>query len=288
MSLLSVIIVNYRSGGLLRGCLDSIIQSRVTCDFEIFVVNNDSVQDLSPISDRCWRNTQIIQNASNLGFGAAANQAFLQSRGEFLLLLNPDVRVGSGSIESLVETLKAYPLAGIVLPQLRNQDGSLQYSCRQFYTYRTLLLRRGPWKQVFADHPAVKRHLMQDWDHQLLSPVDWGLGAAMLVRRQAVQEATFFDERFFVYFEDVDLCLRMRRSGWQVLYNPASVMVHAHRRDSARPLSWLAKRHHLLSLMKFLWKYRFRLGSRTASPLPTVGGQKQAKRTAVSRGLPGK
>ena len=100
---------------------------------------------------------------------------------------------------------------------------------------------------------------MLDWDHKSLASVDWGLGAAMLIRRSTIQDLALFDERFFLYFEDVDLCFRMRQRGWKVLYNPASIMIHHHRRDSARPGSYLARRHHFLSLMKFLWKYRFRL-----------------------------
>ena len=128
---------------------------------------------------------RIIQNTSNLGFGAAANRAFRQSKGKFLLLLNPDVRVKPSSIETLIATAEAHPKAGMVLPQLRNPDGSLQYSCRRFYTCGTLLLRRGPWKRFFVSHPKVRWHLMADWDHQSLAAVDWGLGAAALVRREA-------------------------------------------------------------------------------------------------------
>src|SRR5262245_39179904 len=111
MSRLSIVIVNYRSGDLLRACLDSILNSLVVQDFEILVANNDSVQDLSPILVRDWPNIQIIQNTSNLGFGAAANRAFRQSKGQFLLLLNPDVRVNPSSIETLIATAEAHPRA---------------------------------------------------------------------------------------------------------------------------------------------------------------------------------
>jgi GT2 family glycosyltransferase len=100
---------------------------------------------------------------------------------------------------------------------------------------------------------------MQDWDHADVADVDWGLGAAMLVRKMALPGGQLFDERFFLYFEDVDLCLRLHRSGWKVAYNPKAVMIHQHRRDSAEAGALLAKLHHLRSLTKFLWKYRFRL-----------------------------
>jgi GT2 family glycosyltransferase len=148
---------------------------------------------------------------------------------------------------------------GIVLPQLRNPDGTLQYSCRRFYTWKTLWMRRGPWRRRLALHPTIQQHLMQDWDHANVADVDWGLGAAMLVRKTALPADQLFDERFFLYFEDVDLCLRLHRSGWKVAYNPTAVMIHQHRRDSAEAGALLAKLHHLRSLTKFLWKYRFQL-----------------------------
>ncbi|MCI0421351.1 MAG: glycosyltransferase family 2 protein [Acidobacteria bacterium] len=259
MSHLSVVIVNYRSGELLNGCLDALSCQIGARAFEILVINNDGAEDLSPLRLHDRPGTRIIQSPSNLGFGVAANIGFRQSKGEFLLLLNPDVLARPGSIESLLETMRSHPEAGIALPQLRNPDDSLQYSCRRFYTWHTLWKRRGPWRRLLAAHPTVRRHLMQDWDHASVAEVDWGLGAAMLVRKRAVPGPNLFDERFFLYFEDVDLCLRLRRSGWKVIYNPAAVMTHQHRRDSARPGALLAKRRHMASLMKFLWKYRFRV-----------------------------
>jgi len=223
------------------------------------VVNNDRVADLSSVRALERPEVRTLQNATNVGFGAAANLGFKESKGEFLLLLNPDVVVRPGAVEALLETMQSRPGAGIVLPQLRNPDDSLQYSCRQFYSWKTLWMRRGPWCQRLTSHPTVRQHLMQEWNHASVAEVDWGLGAAMLVRKRALPAAQLFDERFFLYFEDVDLCLRLHRAGWKVLYNPAAVMTHEHRRDSAQAGASLAKLHHLGSLMRFLWKYRFRL-----------------------------
>jgi len=259
MTLLSVVIVNYQSGELLNTCLEALFRDAASIDVEVFVVNNDCSADLSSVQTLRKAAVQTIQNGANVGFGTAANIGFRESKGEFLLLLNPDVVVGPGAVTLLLEAIQARPDVGIALPQLRNPDGSLQYSCRRFYTWDALWMRRGPWRRRLASHPAVRRHLMQDWDHASLSEVDWGLGAAMLVRRRAVPGPQLFDERFFLYFEDVDLCWRLRRAGWKVVYNPAAVMIHQHRRDSAKAGALLAKLRHLRSLMKFLWKHRFRL-----------------------------
>lgn len=268
MTFVSVVIVNYRSGERLNDCLEALFHHADSNDFEVFVVNNDSAADLSSVPALQRDGVQTLQNASNVGFGVAANIAFKQSKGEFVLLLNPDVVVRPGALESLLEAMQSRPEVGVALPQLRNPDDSLQYSCRRFYTWKALWMRRGPWRRRFASHPAVRQHLMQDWDHGSPAEVDWGLGAAMLVRRQAVAGGQLFDERFFLYFEDVDLCLRLHRAGWKVVYNPAAVMTHQHRRDSAQAGVSRAKLHHLGSLVKFLWKYRFRL---RPGVLPTAG-----------------
>ena len=260
MTLLSVVIVNYRSGELLNACLETLFRCAGTSSCEVIVVNNDRPAGLGSIGELDKPGISVIQNASNLGFGTAANIGFRASKGEFLLLLNPDVVVRPGAVESLLETMQSRPDVGIVLPQLRNSDDTLQYSCRRFYTWKTLWMRRGPWRRRLGSHPTIQRHLMQDWDHASVADVDWGLGAAMLVRKQALPGGQLFDERFFLYFEDVDLCLRLHRSGWKVAYNPAAVMTHQHRRDSAEAGALQAKLHHLGSLTKFLWKYRFRLG----------------------------
>ena len=259
MTLVSVVIVNYRSGELLNACLEALFRHIDSSRLEVLVVNNDRASDLSSFQVLDKPGVRMIQNVSNLGFGAAANIAFRESKGEFLLLLNPDVMVRPGAVESLLETMQSRSEVGIVLPQLRNPDDSLQYSCRRFYTWTTLWMRRGPWRRCLASYPAVRQHLMQEWDHASVAEVDWGLGAAMLVRKQALPGGQLFDERFFLYFEDVDLCWRLHRAGWKVVYNPAAVMTHQHRRDSAKAGSSQAKLHHLRSLMKFLWKYRFRL-----------------------------
>jgi len=258
MSLLSVIIVNYRSGDLLQTCLTSLLRHDSVVDDQILVINNGSPEELASFEKADWPRLQLIQNTSNLGFGRAANMGYHSSQSEFVLLLNPDVRVEPQAVHVLLQTMKADMKAGIVLPKLKNPDGTLQYSCRRFYSYRTLLMRRGPWKNRLSNHRLVRQHLMMEWDHNSLKAVDWGLGAAMMIRRSAAGRE-LFDERYFLYFEDVDLCFRIHENGWKVLYNPDAGMVHHHLRESAKTLSLRAKGYHFLSMMKFLWKQRLDL-----------------------------
>jgi N-acetylglucosaminyl-diphospho-decaprenol L-rhamnosyltransferase len=259
MSRLSIVIVNYHSTQSLKSCLASLSGTNADLDLEVVVVNNDSHQELASVSNPPGSGIHLIQNRSNLGFAAAANIGFRASRRDFVLILNPDVLVQAQALETLLDTLTLNAEAAIALPRLSNPDGSLQYSCRRFYDFTTLMMRRAPFNKMVPGHRAVRDHLMLDWDHQSLAEVDWGLGAAMLVRRAAIGEADLFDERFFLYFEDVDLCLTMQRKGWKVLYNPAAIFVHQHQRESSQTWNYAAKRHHFVSLMKFLWKHRGRL-----------------------------
>ena len=260
MSKLSILIVYYRAERQLAICLASLADCCIDLDYEIQIINNDQDEKLSRALGVENSRIKVTQNQSNRGFSAAVNQGYYQCRAPYVLLLNPDVRVKRGSVETLVATLDNHRNASIVMPQLRNSDGTLQYSCRQFYTISTLMMRRAPLNWFFSQHPYIRRHLMLDWNHETLSAVDWGLGAAMLIRRDAVGVEDLLDERFFLYFEDVDLCIRMWKKGWKVLYNPKACMIHDHRRESAVHWWHPAKRHHFISLIKFLWKHQFQLG----------------------------
>jgi len=118
-----------------------------------------------------------------------------------------------------------------------------------------LLFRRTPLGKVFPNHRIIRKHLMMDWDHREPREVDWGLGACMLLRKEALGGQDIFDGRFFLYFEDVDLCLRLKEEGWKVVYYPEAVMIHSHLRHSARGVLNREKWEHLKSLIKFYFKH---------------------------------
>ncbi len=196
-----------------------------------------------------------LLNEENRGYARGCNQGLAAVAAEYTLILNPDIVVLPGALDALVALADARPRAGIIGPQLLNDDGSIQESCRRFYTFKTLVLRRTVLGRIFPRSRTVARHLMRDFDHRAERPVDWVLGGCMLVRREALTRCGPMDERFFLYFEDVDWCTRMWRCGFEVLYTPAARFVHRHRRASARgPLTrsfWL----HLTSLVSFYEKW---------------------------------
>jgi GT2 family glycosyltransferase len=252
----SVIIVNYNSGELLSQCLSSLQSLFSTVLTEIIVVDNASTDESIHNLGSHASCITLIKNRCNVGFGPAVNVGYRNTSGRYILILNPDVDVGPSSIEMLVEYMKVHGDVALSAPKLLNPDGTLQYSCRTYYTLPTVLLRRTFLGRLWPDHPAVRQHLMINWDHRHSRDVDWVLGASMMVRREAIGGNDIMDERFFLYFEDVDLCIRLRKAGWRIVYNPAAVMTHHHQRASAAGHINRAKYEHFKSWLKFLWKYR--------------------------------
>jgi GT2 family glycosyltransferase len=197
---------------------------------------------------------RVLTPGRNLGYARGVNEGIRASREDLVLVLNPDLVARPGSIQALVRCAEENPRAGIVAPRLLNADGTLQLSARRFYNWKTLLLRRAPLGPYAARSRTLRDHLMADWDHAETREVDWVLGAAMLARRRAIRDVGLMDERYFLYFEDVDWCQRMWRHGWEVLYCAESTMVHEYGRRSAQ-LDPRSIRAHAAGLLRFTEKW---------------------------------
>jgi GT2 family glycosyltransferase len=230
---ISVAIVSYNTRDFLRRCLLTLAGSGTSRPLEIIVVDNDS-GDGSPDMVRAeFPAVRLLANRENAGYSRAVNQAIRTAAGRYVLVLNPDIEVLPGSVDALARFLDENPSTGIAGGKLLNHDGTLQYSCRTFYTLPTLLHRRTPLGRLFPNSRIVREHLMMDWDHENAREVDWMLGACLMVRVEAITDVGLMDERFFMYFEDVDWCYRMKQHGWKVVYVPDARMKHLHRRESA-------------------------------------------------------
>ena len=255
----SIVIVVYRTPEFLRRALDSLSACPPSVPWEAIVIDNDpQTGDCAEVA--AGRPGVIyVPNARNVGFGRACNQGMRLARGRYYLLLNPDMEVTKGSIDELVAHLEREPDTGIVCPRLHYADGRLQESCRTFYTLKIFLLRRTFLGKIFHDATAIRAHLMLDWDHEETRDVDWCIGAAMLTRREAVDDVGLMDERFFMYFEDVDWCFRMHQRGWRVVYHPPARMIHHYQRASARRWPTRGLWVHLGSTLLYYEKWSFLL-----------------------------
>jgi len=252
---LAVVIVHYNSSADLDRCLESLLAYAPAAEHHVVIVDNAS-QDpgLADVHGR-YSDFQWIFSQDNLGYSKGCNVGMAQVEAEYYLLLNPDIVIQPGALDHLLEFADRTPRAGMVGPQLLNEDLTVQDSCRRFYNLKTLLLRRTFLGKIFPNSETVRLHLMGDFDHRSVRPVDWVLGGCILVRRSAMLRTGPMDERFFLYFEDVDWCYRMWQAGFEVVYTPDARFIHRHRRDSAQGkftrTFWL----HLGSLISFYEKW---------------------------------
>jgi hypothetical protein len=224
---------------------------------EVLVVDNDSAELAPEYVPREFPWARLVAQDANVGYSRAVNLGMEEATGDYYLVLNPDIVVRPGAVEALLQAAADHPEAGIVAPKLLNPDGTLQHSCRRFYDLQTFLYRRTFLGRLRPRSEVLRRHLMLDFDHLTPRVVDWVLGGAMLVRRSAVDDVGGMDERFFLYFEDVDWCYRMHRRGWRVLYEPSGEMEHHHRRESARKPLGKSFFSHLMSVVRFYEKWSF-------------------------------
>jgi N-acetylglucosaminyl-diphospho-decaprenol L-rhamnosyltransferase len=217
----SVVTVNYRSWPYTLRCIDSLYATGYE-DFEVVVVDND--QEAPP---EIAHPVRLIRNPENVGFARACNQGTYASKGENVMFINPDTLVENGFFESLEEFLDENPKAGVVGPRIVGEEGDVQLTARKELSFisgflgRTSLLTR-----LFPKNPLVKR--LFPAAEKLTGPtvVDWISGTCMAVRRRTLDEIGPMDERFFMYFEDADLCRRAREAGWLVYYLPQIEIFH--------------------------------------------------------------
>lgn len=223
---LSVIIVSWNTRELLRRCLVALKQEIAGIDAEVFVVDNNSADGSADMvaAEHPW--AKLIANDANLGFAKANNQAMKIAQGSYILLLNPDTEVQPGSIHTLLKFLPERRQAGVVAPQLLNSDGSIQRSCRAFPTFLNMLYELIGLSKFFPNVSTFRAYKMLDWNHDDERQVDQPEGACLLLRRKVIEEVGTLDEGFFMLFEEVDWCYRIKKAGWQIWFTPKAKVVH--------------------------------------------------------------
>lgn len=256
---LSIIILNYKSKEKTLRCIDSIKKDDLSgLAHEIIVVDNFSEENIENELLLKYPNINFIQSDKNLGMGGGNNLGIKNSRGNYTLVLNPDVYVRRGTIKGLYNYINHREDVGLVAPKLLNPDGSVQDSCFRDYKFLTPLYRRtflGKFKKNHLDN-----FLMRDFDRLNTKEVDWIMGSCFLARRKILDEIGGFDERFFMYFEDTDLCRRLRKQGYRVVFYPHTEAIHDHSRESASQAWFLAPfknrlaREHIKSWLRYIFK----------------------------------
>jgi GT2 family glycosyltransferase len=256
----SIIILNYRSKGLVRQCIKTIRLYGTACSHEIIVVDNDSADGVGEMLRQRLPDVTFIASPANRGYAAGNNLGIRAAGGRYVLIMNPDITVRPGSIDAMVRYMDEHREIGVLGPRLVHPDGSLDESCYRFPTKAIPVYRRTPLGRLESGRQAIDRYLMSEYDRKEIRPVDWLLGAVLLVRRSTLEKVGLLDERYFLYFEDTDWCRRFWQAGHKVVYFAGAEMVHYHERLSAQG-SWLSSpfrrstRIHIASAVKYFMKW---------------------------------
>ncbi len=215
----TVIILAYNTPDLLLRCLRSFYDGIHSRGWQIIVVDNGSDEDIRPLTAGRFDAVEVIRSECNLGFAAGNNLGLRRAKGDFVILINSDVIARAETLESLVSSLSEVRQAAAMSPGLLAADGSPQAFAFGLGASPGYLIRRGVCS-------ILGFGALHDWSIEELMEVEWVSAACLCVRRNVVQQIGELDERFPLYFEDTDWCMRMRAAGWKVLYNPQLTVIH--------------------------------------------------------------
>ena len=222
MQSISIIIVNWNTCDYLDRCLESLQQYSRSSDFEIIVVDNASQDGSIAMLQERYPNVRIVESTKNLGFAAGNNLAIRESHAEWIFLLNPDTVLNQDVLNKLTSFFVSNPDAGAVSPKLINPDGTLQVSSWPFPT-----LFREFWRLFHLDllYP-ISQYPRKIWEQQTPQAVGYVQGTAILLRREVFDQVGLFDEDYFMYTEEVDLCRRIKQAGWEIFWYPRAEVIH--------------------------------------------------------------
>ncbi len=270
MNDLTIVCVNYHMREALLQALASVFLDLKDCPYRVGVVVVDNSSNADGVKELLARDYPAVKYLSpgNVGFGAGNTLGFTEAPARYYFALNCDTTIPTDTqtIARLIRFMDREPRVGAVGPKLLYPDGTIQPSCYRFDLPSMLIkpLRHLGWgRNLKRVKQATTQLLMEDFDHAHTRPVDWVLGAALLVRHEAIEQAGWFDDQYFLYLEDADWCRTLWAHGWPVYYLHDVEIVHRHARESAKipglfqallknPLA----RFHAKSWVYFLWKWR--------------------------------
>lgn len=220
-----VVVVSFEPAESVRRCAQSVLESAGDVRLEVVLVDNASPHDVARVVQSSIPEVRVIRNESNLGFASAANRGMAGTDSEFVFLLNPDAAVTAGTLAGLLKVARDHPRAGAIGVLVRNPDGTIYPSARRVPSLVQGLVHTliGP---IWPENPSSRAYRLAGWDRQSERRVDWVSGSSMLLRRAALDEVGLFDDGFFMYVEDMDLCTRLRASGWDVWFSPELEIDH--------------------------------------------------------------
>lgn len=222
----SIIIVSWNVREELSACIDSIIQHAEKTSYEIIVVDNASIDGTVTHLHNSYPGVKVIANELNVGFGRANNQGAVEASGEYYFILNPDTIVLPGTIDNLVDYMDSHAEVALCGPRVLNENGSVQSSVKNFPNWKGAFCRYTPLKYLGVFKSDLNNWRYRDFNYEKESDVEQLIGAALLIRKSVFQQLNGFDEQFFMYYEEVDLCCRITLMGLKNVFYPGAELIH--------------------------------------------------------------
>lgn len=251
---LTISIVNWNTKNYLKQCLQSIIEKIVDIAYEIIVVDNNSEDGSVDMVQSNFPEIKLIRNNTNFGFAKASNQAYKISSGKYILLLNPDIEIVNSAVQGMIDFMESNPRVGALGPKLITSNGNLDPSCRNIPNFFTDFVESSFLDILFPKSKFFNYLKMGNWNHNQIREVEQLKGACILFRREALEKSGFMDEQFFMYYEEVDLCYRIKKTGCKIYFLPRVEVIH-HGGGSAKQIESEAIYQRLKSKIKFFRKH---------------------------------
>ncbi|MDH4222934.1 MAG: glycosyltransferase [candidate division Zixibacteria bacterium] len=255
MPLLSIIIVTWNSEEFIPDCLKSIFNTKGSLDIEVIVVDNDSEDGTVKVITEFGPEVKLISNQENLGYAKGNNQGIEIARGEYILLLNPDVVLKENTLKLMLDFMERERGIDGLSPQLLNPDGTIQPSCREFPDFSILLWEITGLSSLFPESRVFGRWRMGYFDFKSVREVDQPMSSFLLLRKNVLEKIGLFDESFPIFFNDVDLCYRIKLKGGKLYFYPEAKAIH-HKGASTFQIKPVSILHSHLGFFRFLRKYK--------------------------------
>ena len=223
---LSIVIVNWNTREYLGACLGSIEANPPGSEYEAVVIDNASSDGSAEMVRECFDRVILMENAQNVGYAEGNNQGIRRSRGEFVLLLNPDTEVKPGALDALLGFAREHSDAAAVGCRLVGPDGKAQGSCRSFPDALGVFFEYTGLSRVFPKSRRFGSYRMTYFRYNREAEVDQPMGSCLLLSRKAVDEVGMFDKDFTIFFNEVDWCYRAKQKGWKVYFTPDAEVLH--------------------------------------------------------------
>ncbi len=252
---LSIIIVSWNVKNFLSKCLYSLYEYRKNLNIEVIVVDNNSTDGSVEIIRNKFPDSKIIANKKNLGFAKANNQGIAVSNADLILLLNPDTEIMEGTLQKMVEFMQKNEKAGIAGCKHLNPDFTFQPSVRRFPNFLIILMLITKIAKIFPNNRLFLSYLAKDIDNSKNQQVDQVAGSFFLIKKKLIDQIENFDEKFFIWFEEVDMCKRAKNAGWQVWYVAQAQMIHHGGQSFKQQLLIRNQKNFLKSALYYLKKH---------------------------------